>query len=59
MDVQRKFVSFTPKGVRMLQLQAEGMSFDEAFAIADREFTSDGLALSQMGEAAAQMEVHA
>jgi hypothetical protein len=34
---------FTPKGERVNELRAEGKSFDEAFAIADREFTVDGL----------------
>ena len=35
--------SLTPKAVRLEQLRAQGRSFDEAFAIADREFTPDGL----------------
>jgi hypothetical protein len=34
---------FTPKAERLNALRAEGKSFDEALAIADREFTSDGL----------------
>jgi hypothetical protein len=41
---------FTPKAIRMEQLRSQGKSFDEAFAIADREFTSDGL-LSRRGVA--------
>jgi hypothetical protein len=36
---------FTPKAERLNALRAEGKSFDEALAIADREFTSDGMAL--------------
>jgi hypothetical protein len=39
----RKFVMLTPKAFRLEHLMAEGKSFDEAFAIADREFTLDGL----------------
>jgi hypothetical protein len=35
--------TFTPKAERLNALLAEGKSFDEAFAIADREFTSDGM----------------
>jgi hypothetical protein len=35
----------TPKAVRLERLMAEGKSFDEAFAIADREYTSDGMSL--------------
>jgi hypothetical protein len=35
--------TFTPKAMRVQELRAEGKSFDEAFAIADREFTLDGL----------------
>jgi hypothetical protein len=55
--------TFTPKASRLQELRAKGKSFDEAFAIADREFTSDGMSLkpdasnailasgvSQMGE---------
>jgi hypothetical protein len=38
-------VSLTPKALRMNELRAAGMSFDEAFAIADRESTPDGLLL--------------
>jgi hypothetical protein len=34
---------FTPKAERLNALRADGKSFDEAFAIADREFTSDGM----------------
>lgn len=41
-DPTRLF-SLTPKANRVEQLRAQGMSFDEAFAIADREFTNDGL----------------
>jgi hypothetical protein len=36
---------FTPKAIRMEQLRSQGKSFDEAFAIADREFTPNGMAL--------------
>jgi hypothetical protein len=36
---------FTPKAERLNALRAEGKSFDEAFAIADREYTSDGMSL--------------
>jgi hypothetical protein len=55
--------ALTPKTARVEQLRAAGKSFDEAFAIADREYTSDGMSLkpdasnailasgvSQMGE---------
>jgi hypothetical protein len=49
-QVQSRFVMLTPKAVRLEWLMAEGKSFDEAsfnkaFAIADREFTSDGMSL--------------
>jgi hypothetical protein len=37
------FFMLTPKAARLEQLRAEGKSFNEAFAIADREFTADGL----------------
>jgi hypothetical protein len=40
---QQQFAMLTPKAVRLERLMAEGKSFDEAFAIADREFTVDGL----------------
>jgi hypothetical protein len=40
---QQQFVMLTPKAVRLEHLMAEGKSFDEAFAIAGREFTLDGL----------------
>jgi hypothetical protein len=39
------FLSPTPKAVRLNALRVLGKSFDEAFAIADREFTADGLEL--------------
>jgi hypothetical protein len=35
--------TFTPKAMRVEELRAAGKGFDEAFAIADREYTSDGL----------------
>lgn len=38
-------VSPTPKAMRVQELRGQGMSFDEAFAIADREYTSNGMAL--------------
>jgi hypothetical protein len=42
-DRDEVFVMLTPKAVRLEHLMAAGKSFDEAFAIADREFTPDGL----------------
>ncbi|HEX3091613.1 MAG TPA: hypothetical protein VHW72_03255 [Candidatus Angelobacter sp.] len=42
-QVQVRFVTLTPKAERLEQLRAQGKSFDEALAIADREFTPDGL----------------
>jgi hypothetical protein len=42
---QGVFLSPTPKAMRVKELCGQGMSFDEAFAIADREYTSDGMAL--------------
>jgi hypothetical protein len=41
----RQNVSLTPKAMRVQKLITEGKSFDEAFAIADREYTSDGMSL--------------
>jgi hypothetical protein len=35
--------TFTPKARRVDELRVLGKSFDEAFAIADREFTPDGM----------------
>lgn len=59
MDVRPEFANFTPKGVRVLWLIAEGMGFDEALAIADSEYTSDGLSLRPGAVAPARAEVHA
>jgi hypothetical protein len=42
---QRYSFELTPKAHRLYELCAQGKSFDEAFAIADREYTSDGLEL--------------
>jgi hypothetical protein len=39
----QQFLMLTPKAVRLEHLMAAGKSFDEAFAIVDREFTADGL----------------
>jgi len=33
----------TPKGMRVQQLRAQGKSVDEAFRIADAEYSSDGM----------------
>jgi hypothetical protein len=41
--VKVDFLFFTPKAVRLNALRVLGKSFDEAFAIADREFTPDGM----------------
>jgi hypothetical protein len=38
-----RFVSLTPKAKRLNALRVLGKSFDEALAIANRKFTSDGL----------------
>jgi len=38
-----EFVSLTPKGARVYELEAEGMSFDAALEIADSEYSRDGL----------------
>lgn len=59
MQLRVTVANITPKGSRVQQLMHEGLAFNEAFAIADREYISDGLSLTQVGEAAAQMEVHA
>jgi hypothetical protein len=40
---QRWTYEITPKGQRYFELCREGKSPNEAFAIADREFTPDGL----------------
>ena len=42
---KQQFAMLTPKAVRLERLMAEGKSFNKAFAIADREFTSDGMSL--------------
>lgn len=52
-------VSITPKGYRVGELRRNGLEFNEALAIADREYSADGEHLTPIGEAAAQMEVHA
>jgi hypothetical protein len=38
-------ISLTPKALRVEELRAQGKSFDEAFVIADHEYTPDGLLL--------------
>ena len=38
---------FTPKALRIDELIAQGKSFDEAFAIAESEYTSDGMLLKR------------
>jgi hypothetical protein len=43
--VQVDFLFLTPKAKRVQKLRGQGMSFQQAFAVADREFTSDGLTL--------------
>jgi len=61
--VQVDFLFLTPKAKRVQQLRGQGMSLKQAFAVADREFTRDGMSLkpdatsailgsgvSQMGE---------
>lgn len=53
------FVSLTRKAVRMEHLMAAGKSFDEAFAIADREYTSDGLSLKPGAVCPAPQEARA
>lgn len=45
MRVQIDFLLLTPKAKRVNELSAQGKSFDEAFAIADSEYTSDGMSL--------------
>jgi hypothetical protein len=42
-ELQQIFVSFTPKAQRLNELRAQGIEFEEAFAIADSEYTSDGM----------------
>ena len=42
---KQQFAMLTAKAVRLEWLMAEGKSFNEAFAIADREYTSDGMSL--------------
>jgi hypothetical protein len=44
-----QFVSFTDKALRIQDLRSGGMSFDEALAIADSEYTSDGMSLKNVG----------
>jgi hypothetical protein len=57
--VLRMELSLTPKAKRIDELRAQGMSFDEAFAIADSEYTSDGLSLKPGAHAPAMPEVRA
>lgn len=41
--MQKQYVSLTLKAMRVQQLRAEGHSFDEAFEIADSEYTINGM----------------
>jgi hypothetical protein len=45
-------LSLTPKALRVDILIAQGKSFDEAFAIADSEYSIDGMSLKSAPEAA-------
>ena len=45
MLVQVDFLFLTPKAKRVQQLRGQGKTFKKALAIADREFTSDGISL--------------
>jgi hypothetical protein len=54
-----RYVSPTPKALRIEELRHQGMCFDDAFAIADAEYTSDGLSLKPGAQAPAATEVHA
>jgi hypothetical protein len=38
---------FTPKALRIEELRSHGMNFSEAFAIAESEYTSDGMLLKR------------
>lgn len=49
----------TPKSLRVQKLMRGGLEFEEAITIADREYTSDGEHLTQIGEVLGHMEVHA
>lgn len=43
--MQQQYVVPTPKAKRVQELRAQGMSFDKAFAIADSEYSNDGMDL--------------
>jgi hypothetical protein len=47
--------TFTPKASRIQRLRAEGKSFNDAFAVADREYTSDGMSLKPMSHDVANL----
>jgi hypothetical protein len=41
----RQSISLTPKALRVQELRSQGMSFDEAFGLADSEYSGDGMSL--------------
>lgn len=45
MEGKQQFAMLTPKAIRLEWLMAKGKSFNKAFAISDREYTSDGMSL--------------
>lgn len=45
--IAAKDAVFTPMAMRIQVLRGQGKSFDEALAIAESEYTSDGMSLKQ------------
>jgi len=54
--MRAKMAIFTPKAFRVQQLRGQGKSFDEALALADREYTSDGISLKPEATIASEMK---
>jgi hypothetical protein len=51
MNFVNSFFSLTPKALRVEELRAQGMNFNDALNVADREYTSDGMtSTEQPGE---------
>lgn len=59
MNEQGQFASPTPKAMRVQELRAQGMSFDDAFEIADSEYSNDGITLKPGAHASARPEARA
>lgn len=56
---QKSFVHLTAKALRVDELLRDGLKFNEAFAIADREYTEDGEQLTPVGETLGKFRVQA